>query len=110
MLKSHTMSWHDLSLELEEQILSNLSLVELALLSSTRKVFLAAFRKQIAEEQKVLCDAAHNWFGATCLKRAAEISSCFLKEHTLQMYRLGQIRIRGHGDVGRRRWSDSQAL
>jgi hypothetical protein len=100
MLKSHTMGWHDLPLELEEQVLSNLSLVELALLSSTRKVFLAAFRKQLAEEQKALCDEAHYWFGATCLKRAAEISSCFLKEPTLQMDKLGKIRVRFTGKWG----------
>jgi hypothetical protein len=74
------MSWDALPLELEEQILSKLALVELARLSSTRKVFLALFRKHLAQEQKVLCDKADISIGLERIKRAAVHLSRFLKK------------------------------
>jgi hypothetical protein len=94
------MGWDALPLELEEQILSNLSLAELALLSSTRKVFLAPFRKELAEQQKALCEEAYELFGDECLKRLADLCRCFLTGDTIQMTRLGGIRFMFLGKSG----------
>jgi hypothetical protein len=88
-----TMSWDALPVELEERILFNLSLVELARLSSTRNVFLKVFRKQLAEQQKALCDRADRSFGLERIARAAGHLNRFIKEGTVIQDGLFGLRV-----------------
>lgn len=75
-----TMSWSDLPQELEEKIFSQLSLVELKGLISTRKLCLALFCKQLAIEQQALCDIAVSRYGDSRIKVFSDVCICLLAE------------------------------
>ncbi len=92
------MSWDTLPVELEERILFNLPLVELARLASTRKVFLGVFRKQLAEQQKALCDRADKTFGVARLKDAAVHLNRYLTKGIVVPDRLSGIRLGFEGE------------
>jgi hypothetical protein len=77
------MSLDALPIELEEKVLSNLSPVELARVSTTNTAFLAAHQQGMAEEQKALGARANEWFGRKRTKRFAEFLQGFFKEDML---------------------------
>ncbi len=80
------MDWNTLPEEMEELILMNLPLVALQRVSSTRKIFEAAFRKKLALEQKACCNRAAVVFGPARIKRLAELIDSFVKGETLEAY------------------------
>jgi hypothetical protein len=57
------MSWNNLPRELEEMIIVDLPLFDLARLSSTRRVFQEMFRSKLQDEQKLRCELAVACFG-----------------------------------------------
>lgn len=77
------MSWNDLPQELEEKVLSHLSLIELKHLIGTRKVCLAIFHEQLATEQTALCDIAIARYGRKWNKIFADLCTCLVTEGTV---------------------------
>jgi hypothetical protein len=80
------MDWSALPVEMEELIVAKLSLVALARLSSTRKVFKATFCKHLAREQKARCERAACIFGGGRITCIAELVDSFVRKETLQSY------------------------
>jgi hypothetical protein len=93
--KSHDMSWEALPIEMEEKILFNLSLAELAAVSSTCMTFLEVFQKQLAAQQKTLCDSAVDWFGLERIRGFATLADRFINDKILNFNLAATIDIFG---------------
>jgi hypothetical protein len=77
------MGWDALPQDVEEAILSNLSLVELARVSRTKSFFLTVFHKRRAEEQKALREVAAERFGSARITRIITLVERFYKRQLL---------------------------
>jgi hypothetical protein len=79
MEASHATRWGDLPPEMMDLILCNLSWEQLAPISSVCRAFRAAYRKQLAVEQKARCDLAAAIFGLKRISCVAGIIERFFK-------------------------------
>jgi hypothetical protein len=77
------MDWRALPQDLEEAILTNLSLVELARVSRTKSFFLTIFHKRRAQGQKALRELAAERFGSARITRIITLVERFYKRQLL---------------------------
>jgi hypothetical protein len=78
--------WDDLPTHLQEVIISKLSLVELARVATTCRVFNATLPRVLAEEQKARCNMAAETFSPECVTSLVALIDGFVKGKAVESY------------------------
>jgi hypothetical protein len=100
---SSTMGWRDLPYDMEELILSHLSLGESARTFMTCRSFFTAFRRQLTQQQTAPYELAADWFGRNMIACIAAGVTRFLACEPLDPMLVekgcGECRISADGEL-----------